>query len=48
LNKRIRTIELNLDFKEYIRALHPLPWIIKHIDDVDFKGNQIVVTLKKK
>ncbi len=47
LNKRIRTIELNLDFKEYIRALHPLPWIIKHIDDVDFKGNQIVVTLKK-
>lgn len=47
LAKRIRAIELNLDLKEYIRALHPLPWIVKHIEDVDFKGNQIVVSVKK-
>ncbi|MFP3190546.1 MAG: PhoH family protein [Thermoproteota archaeon] len=47
LTKKIRTVELNLNFKDYIRALHPLPWIIKHIEDVDFKGNQLVVSVKK-
>lgn len=38
LGKRLRGVELNLDFKEMIRALHPTPWIFKHITEVDFAG----------
>ncbi len=45
--KKLRGIELNLNFKEIIRAVHPVTWIAKHIEDVDFQGNELVVRLKK-
>ncbi len=35
---RIRAIELTLDFKELVRAVHPVSWIHKHIIDADFAG----------
>jgi len=40
---RIRGVELSLDFKELIRAIHPVPWIWKHIEDVDFAGPTLMV-----
>ncbi|MBB5254554.1 PhoH family protein [Sulfurisphaera ohwakuensis] len=47
IGKKLRALELSLDFKEYIRAVHPLPWVVKHIEDADFKGNELVVQIKK-
>ncbi|WP_069807682.1 PhoH family protein [Vulcanisaeta thermophila] len=46
-NFRIRTVEMNLDFKEWIRSLHPIGWIKKHIVDVDFAGPELLVTVKR-
>ncbi|MCG2862839.1 MAG: PhoH family protein [Vulcanisaeta sp.] len=46
-NLKIRTVEMNLNFKEWIRALHPVGWIGKHIVDVDFAGPELMVTVKK-
>ena len=46
-NLRVRTVEMNLNFKEWIRALHPVGWIGKHIVDVDFAGPELMVTVKK-
>lgn len=43
LDKRIRGVELNLDFKEMIRALHPTSWIWKHITEVDFAGPNLQI-----
>ena len=40
-------MELKLDFKDIIRAVHPLPWVVKHINNVDFQGNELRVRLKK-
>jgi len=44
---KVRVVELKLDFKEFIKAVHPIPWIIKHIEDIDFQGNELAVKLKK-
>ncbi len=46
-NLRVRTVEMNLNFKEWIRALHPVGWIGKHIVDVDFAGPELMVVVKK-
>jgi Phosphate starvation-inducible protein PhoH, predicted ATPase len=46
-NLRVRTVEMNLNFKEWIRALHPVGWIGKHIIDVDFAGPELMVTVRK-
>ncbi|MCC6013676.1 MAG: PhoH family protein [Candidatus Verstraetearchaeota archaeon] len=43
LGKRLRGIELNLDFKEMIRAMHPTSWIWKHIAEVDFAGPSLQI-----
>jgi len=45
--KLIRTVEMNLDFKQWIRSMHPVGWITKHIVDVDFAGPELQVTLRK-
>ncbi|MCX8165449.1 MAG: PhoH family protein [Acidilobaceae archaeon] len=44
---RVRAVQLTLDFKEFIRALHPVSWIHKHIVDADIAGNSLVVTVSK-
>jgi len=38
---RLRAIQHTLDFKEVIRAVHPVPWIHKHVRDIDFAGPQL-------
>lgn len=43
----IRTIEMSLDFKQWIRSIHPVGWITKHIVDVDFAGPELQVVLRK-
>ncbi len=35
---KLRSITLTLNFKEVIRAIHPVSWIHKHIVDFDFAG----------
>lgn len=46
-NLRVRTVEMNLNFKEWIRALHPIGWIGKHIVDVDFAGPELMIIVRK-
>ncbi len=43
---RLRAVELTLDFKAFIRALHPVSWIHKHIEDVDFAGPDLAVWVR--
>jgi len=40
---RLRGIELTLDFKPLIRAIHPVNWIHRHIADIDFAGPDLAV-----
>ncbi len=40
---KLRAVELTLDLGNIIKAIHPTPWIGKHIIDVDFAGPQLVV-----
>ncbi|MEL9908832.1 MAG: KH domain-containing protein [Desulfurococcus sp.] len=43
---RLRGVELTLDFKPFIRAVHPVSWIYKHIVDVDFPGPNLAVKVE--
>ncbi len=47
LGKKVRTIIFSLDFKEWIRSIHPIPWIHKHILEVDFAGPRLRVKINK-
>lgn len=47
IGKKLRVLELSLDFKEYIKAIHPISWVVKYIEDIDFKGNELVVKISK-
>ncbi len=44
---RVRVVEMTLDFKSWIRAIHPVSWIGKHIIDVDLAGPELVVTIRR-
>ncbi|UXD21462.1 PhoH [Ignicoccus pacificus DSM 13166] len=44
---RLRTVELTNDLKPFITAIHPVPWIHKHIVDVDFAGPQLMVKVNE-
>jgi len=44
---RLRLVEMTLDFKNWIRALHPAGWIAKHILDVDFAGPELLVAVRR-
>jgi len=43
LGKRLRGVELNLDFRDMVRAVHPTSWIWKHIEEVDFAGPNLQI-----
>lgn len=43
LGHKIRLAEAALDFKQIIRAVHPVSWIYKHIVDADFAGPNLLV-----
>jgi phosphate starvation-inducible protein PhoH len=42
---RLRAIQHTLDFKEYIRAIHPVSWVHKHVRDVDFVGPNLRIEI---
>jgi len=44
---RLRLLEMTLDFKQWIRAVHPVGWISKHIADADFAGPELLVQVKE-
>lgn len=45
LNKKVRAVELTLDFTQFIRALHPISWVWKKVKDVDFVGAYLIVKI---
>lgn len=47
VNVRLRSVPLTLDFKEYIRAFHPVAWVHKHVIDADFAGPQLRIVVEK-
>ncbi len=44
---RLRVLEATLDFKQWVRTMHPVSWITKHITDADFAGSELAVYVKK-
>ena len=44
---RIRVVENTLDFKQWVRSIHPVGWIGKHILDVDFAGPELQVVVRR-
>jgi len=47
VNMKIRVVELTLNFKDIIAAIHPLPWIHKYIEEIDFKGPNLTIFIEK-
>mgnify|MGYP001772515895 CR=1 FL=1 len=47
IGKKVRSVELVLDFKEWIRAIHPVPWVSKYVIDADFAGPRLRVKIDK-
>ncbi|MGC9148780.1 MAG: PhoH family protein [Sulfolobales archaeon] len=45
LGSKVRGLELSLDFKEWIRSIHPVSWVHKHIVEADFAGPQLKVSV---
>ena len=43
---KLRAVELTLDFKPFIRAVHPTSWIYKHLVDVDFAGPDLAIKIE--
>ncbi|MCE4600675.1 MAG: PhoH family protein [Desulfurococcales archaeon] len=43
----LRAVQLTLDFKEYIRAIHPVAWVHKHVIDFDFAGPELRLLVSK-
>lgn len=46
IEMKLRGVELTLDFKPFIRAVHPVSWIYKHVVDVDFSGPNLAVKVE--
>lgn len=46
VGKRIRGVELILDFKELVRSIHPVSWIWKYISDVDSIGQYLAISVR--
>ncbi len=42
---KLRSVELTLDFKEWIKALHPVTWVSKYIVDSDFAGPALKIVI---
>ena len=45
--KRVRVVELTLDFRPWIRAIHPVAWTHKYIQDMDFAGPELAIYIEK-
>ncbi|GAB6147767.1 PhoH family protein [Stetteria hydrogenophila] len=44
---RLRAVEHTLDFKEIVRAVHPVSWIHKHVVEMDFAGPRLRIKVAK-
>lgn len=44
---RLRLLEMSLDFKQWVRAIHPVGWISKHIVDADFAGPELQIQVRR-
>ncbi|RLF17448.1 MAG: PhoH family protein [Thermoprotei archaeon] len=45
---RIRAIELTLDFKTLIEAIHPCPWSVDYVEDIDLAGPTLQVSVRRR
>ncbi len=45
---RARVIELSLDFIELLTAIHPVPWAVNQIIDVDLAGTELQIVIRRK
>lgn len=45
LGARVRGVELHVDLTDLIRAVHPVSWVWKRVEDVDFVGSYITVRI---
>ncbi len=45
LGARVRGVELDLNLTNIIRAVHPVSWVWKKVEDVDFMGSYIAITI---
>ncbi len=43
LGAKVRGVELSIDLTSIIRAVHPVSWVWKRVEDVDFMGSYIAV-----
>ncbi|OYT48090.1 MAG: phosphate starvation-inducible protein PhoH [Desulfurococcales archaeon ex4484_42] len=45
LSARVRGVELDIDLTNIIRAVHPVSWVWKRVEDVDFMGSYITISI---
>ncbi len=45
VDSRVRGVELDVDLTELIRAIHPISWVWKYVEDVDFIGSYLAITI---
>ena len=43
----LRVVELTLDLREYVRAVHPVAWLHSKIIDIDLEGTDVVAYVSK-
>ena len=44
---KIRGVELSLDFTGIVKAIHPVPWVHKHVKKTDLIGSDIVFVVSR-
>jgi len=44
---KIRGVELSLDFAGIVKAIHPVPWVHKHVKKTDLIGSDIVFVVSR-
>ncbi|GAY25466.1 KH type 2 domain protein [Desulfurococcaceae archaeon AG1] len=47
IGKKVRGVELVLDFKEWIRSIHPVTWVYKHVIGADFAGPRLRIRIDR-
>ncbi|MEM1927599.1 MAG: PhoH family protein [Acidilobaceae archaeon] len=47
LGASIRAIEHTLDLREIVRAVHPVAWVYKHIEEADFAGSKVKLSVSR-
>ena len=45
LDERVRGVELGIDLTEVVRAVHPISWIWKRVEDIDLMGSYVAIRI---